>query len=132
MVNVRSRISVGILLMLALSTLLLFWSALTASAQTVDGQCQVEIANLRTATADATFIGKNAEKDEAGLIGKLDSASAKLGEGKNADAIQSLNDFRDKVIMLNAQGKIDPEDAAALIAGADDAIACINGLGTSQ
>ena len=128
MVNVRSRISVGILLMLALSTLLLFWSALTASAQTDNG-C---LADLRAATADATFIGKNAAKDEAGLIGKLDSASAKLGEGKNADAIQSLNDFRDKVIMLNAQGKIDPEDAAALIAGADDAIACINGLGTSQ
>ena len=131
MVNVRSRISVGILLMLALSTLLLFWSALTASAQTVD-DCQLKIANLRTATADATFIGKNAEKDEAGLLGKLDSASAKLGEGKNADAIQSLNDFRDKVIMLNEQGKIDPDDAAALIAGADDAIACINGLETPQ
>ena len=61
MVNVRSRISVGILLMLALSTLLLFWSALTASAQTVD-DCQLKIANLRTATADATFIGKNAER----------------------------------------------------------------------
>src|SRR5215203_2496347 len=126
MVNVRSRISVGILLMLALSTLLLFWSALTAD------DCQLKIANLRTATADATFLGKNAEKDEAGLIGKLDSASAKLGEGKNADAIQSLNDFRDKVIMLNEQGKIDPDDAAALIAGADDAIACINGLETPQ
>src|SRR5919112_2992119 len=116
MVNVRARISVGILLMLALSTLLLFWSALTASAQ-IDNGC---LADLRAATADATFIGKNAAKDEAGLIGKLDSASAKLGEGKTADAIQSLNDFRTKVVMLNAQGKIDPEDAAALIAGADD------------
>jgi hypothetical protein len=124
MVNVRSRIGVGIVLMLALSSLLLFWSALTASAQTVDG-CQGEIDALITATESATFSGKNAGKDEAGLIGKLESASTKLGEGKNADAVQSLTDFRTKVSMLNEQGKIDPEDAAALIREADEAIACI-------
>ena len=73
----------------------------------------------------ATFTGQNAEKNRAGLIAKLDAASAKLGEGKIADAIQKLGDFRAQVAQLQAQGKLGAGEAAALLAGADAAIACL-------
>jgi hypothetical protein len=105
-------------------------SASPAQAETVT-DCQAKIAALRGQTENATsFLGKNAAKDEAGLLLKLDNASAKLAEGKNADAIQKLTNFRDTVAALNAQGKIDPEDANTLIGGANDAIACITALDT--
>jgi len=81
-------------------------------------------------TQSATFIGQNAEKNETGLVAKLDNASLKLAEGKNADAIQKLRDFKNTVTALNAQGKIAPVDAQTLIGGADDAIACITALDT--
>jgi hypothetical protein len=85
---------------------------------------------LRGQTENATFIGQNAAKNEAGLLAKLDNASDKLAEGKNADAIQKLTNFRDTVAALNAQGKINPDDANTLIIGANDAIACITAVDT--
>jgi hypothetical protein len=90
--------------------------------------CQARIEALRAATESATFSGRNAAKEQTGLLGKLDSASSKLAQGKFEDAIQSLTQFRDKVTTLQGQGKIDPDDANALIAGADDAIACVQSL----
>ena len=98
-----------------------------AAAESV-AECQAKIEALHAATGSATFIGRNAAKDQAALLGKLDSASAKLAQGKFADAIQALTQFRDKVATLQNQGKIDPGDANALIAGADDAIACVQSL----
>jgi len=99
-------------------------SASPAQADPVT-DCQAKIDVLREQTVNATFIGQNAVKSETGLVTKLDNASAKLAEGKNADAIQKLTNFRDTVAALNAQGKIDPDDANTLINGADDAITCI-------
>ena len=120
----------GILLALVLSALL--WvAAQPAHAQTTTAECQTKIANLKVATQNATFIGQNAEKNRTGLIGKLDQASRKLAEGKNQDAIQKLTDFRTAVESLLAGGKISDEDAATLIAGANDAIACIQELDTT-
>jgi len=107
-------------------------SASPAQAETLT-DCQAKIDVLRAQTEDATtttFFGQNAEKNRAGLVAKLDDASAKLADGKNADAIQKLTNFRDTVALLNTQGKIDPDDANALILGADDAIACIRALET--
>jgi hypothetical protein len=128
--NVRASIGVGLLVGLTLSLLMWGLSASPAQAETVT-DCQAKIDALRGQTENATtFLGKNAAKDEAGLLLKLDNASAKLAEGKNADAIQKLTNFRDTVAALNAQGKIDPEDANTLILGADDAIACITALDT--
>ena len=98
-----------------------------AGAATVQ-DCQAQIDTLRVQTQGATFIGQNATKDQAGLLGKLDAASTALAAGKNADAIQKLTDFRTKVAQLDAQGKIGHEDAVVLIQGADAAIACVQGL----
>ena len=72
-----------------------------------------------------TFTGQNATKDQTGLIAKLDSATTKVEQGKTSDAVQALTQFRDKVATLQSQGKIDAADAAVLITGADDAIACL-------
>ena len=90
--------------------------------------CQAKIDTLLILTENATFIGQNGAKDQAGLLGKLDSASTKLAQGKFGDAIQALTQFRDKVATLQTQGKIASSDADTLIAGANDAIACIQSL----
>lgn len=124
MSNVRASIGVGLLLGLTLSLLMWGLSASPAQAETT-GACQAEIAEVRGQTENATFLGKNAAQTEEGLLLKLDNASAKLAEGKNADAIQKLTNFRDTVAALNTQGKINPDDANTLIGGANDAIACI-------
>ena len=122
--NVRASIGVGLLLGLTLS-LLMWVSASPAQAETV-GECQTKIAMLKDATNNsASFSGQNADKNRMSLVAKLDNASAKLVEGKNADAIQKLTNFRDTVATLNTQGKINPDDANTLISGANDAIACI-------
>ena len=123
--NVRASIGVGVLLGLTLS-LLMWVSASPAQAQTAEN-CQVAIDALRLETAEsADFTGKNADKDEAGLLDKLDSASEKLEQGKTEDAVRNLESFRDKVIDLADQGKLEREDADRLIAAANEAIACID------
>lgn len=98
-------------------------SAATAS------ECQTAIDELRTATADATFIGKNAEKEEAGLLRKLDGASEALAAGKFDDAVKKLTDYRFHAVTIAEAGKLDPGDAAVLTQLADDAIACVGSIG---
>ena len=128
--NVRASIGVGLLLGLTLS--LLMWVSVSPAQAATTEDCQAIITDLKTATLDADFIGQNAEKNRASLLTKLDEASAKLAEGKNADAIQKLTNFRDTVAALNTGGKIkiDPDDANTLISGANDAIECIKTLDT--
>ena len=131
MSTVRTGVGAGILLGLAMSVLLWAWAASPAHAQTVD-ECQADIAALKVQTQNATFTGQNAAKDRAGLIGKLDSASAKLNQGKFQDALANLQSFRAKVVALDQQGKIVHQDAENLVAGADDAIACVQDLTDAQ
>lgn len=90
--------------------------------------CQAMIADLITTTQPVGITGRNADKDRAGLVGKLDNASADLAAGKNADAIQKLNDFVNKVGQLLDAGKIGADDAANLVAGANAVILCIQEL----
>jgi len=95
-----------------------------------NAQCEASIAELRTATEGVVITGKNAEKDRAGLVGKLDNASASLSRGKLCDAIRKLTDFRTKVNQLIAAGKINSDPTVGttgqdLVDGANEAIACI-------
>jgi hypothetical protein len=106
-------------------------------AETVS-ECQQMIANLKAETQSVVITGKFAEKDRAGLVGKLTNASFALDQGKFCDAIQKLNDFKLKVNQLIAAGNINqnPTDAngaavptgTQLLADADAAINCINQL----
>ena len=91
-------------------------------------ECQQLISTLQTQTAATTFFGRRAATDQANLITKLTNASVKLDQGKFADAIQKLTDYRTKVVALGAEGKIDPTAVPTLLAGADAAIACISSL----
>ena len=95
-----------------------------------NAQCEASIAELRAATEGVVLIGKNAEKDRAGLLTKLDGATASLSRGKLCDAIRKLTDFRNKVNQLIAAGKINNDPAVGttgqdLVDGANEAIACI-------
>jgi hypothetical protein len=88
-------------------------------------ECQAELTALQMQTAALT---STSVKDRTGLVGKVDNAAKALAAGKNADAVQKVTDFLDKVTTLQAQGKITAEEAAPLISGAGAAIACINAL----
>ena len=68
------------------------------------------------------------EKDRAGLLGKLDSASTKLSQGKAQDSLANLTSARDKVSALVAQGKLDRADAEVLLVEIDEAIGCVEEL----
>lgn len=115
----------------------LMFSAVVSRATTVS-ECQTLLANLKAETQTVTITGKSADKDRAGLIGKIDNASFSLDQAKFCDAIQKLNDFKVKVNQLIAAGRINqnPTDAAGnplvtgtqLLADADAAINCINNL----
>jgi uncharacterized iron-regulated protein len=114
----------------ALAMLLVVTGLVTAANAATAEECQAKIDALVTQTASAEFFGRNAERDRAGLLDKLDQATAKLAEAKFADAIEKLTDFRTTVeeFIAGPKPKINPDDAAALIAGANDAVACIDSL----
>jgi len=127
--NVRASIGVGLLLGLTLS-LLMWVSASPAQAETFEG-CQAEIAQARVLLADKTnpnYVDSfTNEKDRTGLIGKLDSESIKLSQGKTQDALANLTSVREKVLTLVAQGKLEQADADVLLVEINDAIACVQG-----
>ena len=116
---------------IVLAALGAFMVAAPVQAQTV-ADCQVSIDQLHGATSAATFIGRNAEKDEMSLIGKLVTAADKLDQGKPDDALQPLTQYQAKVSALAVQGKLAAESAAALSEGVSDAIACVQGLATES
>ena len=103
-----------------------------ASASMVQ-DCQTLITALRADTEAVVITGKNADKNRAGLLGKLDAASADLAKGKLCGAIAKLNDFRNKVNQLIASGSINTDPAVGvtgqdLVNDATEAIACIEAL----
>ena len=131
MSHVRARIGAVLLLGLALSLLMGRLHASPAQAESV-GECQAQIAQVRALLSDTTnpnYVDSfTSEKDRTGLIGKLDSASTKLSQGKSQDALANLASVRDKVSTLVAQGKVDQADANVLLVEIDDAIGCVKEL----
>ena len=102
----------------------------SASATTLD-QCQAQLTQLRSDTIAAQGSFTNL-KDFNGAVAKLDAASSKLGEGKNADAVQKLTDFQAQLNALATapKPKLDAATAQQLIAEAQGVIDCINAIGT--
>jgi hypothetical protein len=88
--------------------------------------CHQLIASLRLATQGVTI----SDKDRATLLSKLDGADVKIDQAKFCDALQKLTQFRDAVnSLLNApKPKISQDDANTLLAGVNDAIACVQDL----
>ena len=96
-------------------------------------ECQAIIAGLRAETTGVAISGKNAEKNRAGLLDKLDNASFELDRVKLCDAIRKLTDFRNKVNQLIASGSINTDPSAGvtgqdLVDGANEAIICVQSL----
>ena len=103
-----------------------------ASASTIS-ECQALIASLRADTETVVITGKNADKNRAGLLGKLDAASLDLDRGKFCGSLRKLTDYRDKVNQLIASGSINQDPAAGvtgqdLIDGVNESIACVESL----
>lgn len=103
----------------------------SASASTVD-ECQDKLATLRvnTAAAEMSFASQNSFNN---VVAKLDAASAKLAEGKNADAVQKLVDFQTTLNALATapKPKVEPVVAQSLAAEAQGVIDCINTIGSA-
>lgn len=101
----------------------------TARAETVS-DCQSLINKTADDLSGITIGGNHPDRTRASLESKLTSASTKLDEEKFQDAIDKLVDFRTSVENLATapKPKISQEDAALLIADANNAIACIEGL----
>ena len=114
---------------LVLTALVFAFAVPHAVQASTASECQGQIDALATATDAATFAGRQAEKEEAGLLGKLNGASAALAAGKTLNAAQKLTDFRSHVVTIGEAGKLDSTDAATLAGLADDAIACVNSIG---
>ena len=121
---------------IAFATLALAFITIQVSATAMQ-DCAGLIAALRADTTTVVITGKNAEKDRAGLLNKLDAASDSLARGKFCTAIQKLTDFRNKVNQLIADGQINSDPNAGvtgqnLVDDANEAIACIQGLATQN
>lgn len=101
-----------------------------AQAQTLE-ECQSLIAQTSSDLAGVTIGGNNPDQTRASLQSKLVGASTKLTEGKNEDAIAKLVDFQNSVQKLSTapKPKISQADAQLLTNDANNAIACIQGLG---
>jgi hypothetical protein len=119
MPSVRSGMSIGILLMLILSSLLIVLSASKAHAQT---SCDTELNTLRSAITSANFTN---EKDRNNLLLKVDAAETKLSQGKTPDAVAKIQDIKSAVNKLAAGNKFGSADAQAINDAADAAIACL-------
>ena len=104
----------------------------TASATPLE-DCQTQLAQLRAATVAAQSSFTN-ESDFTGEVAKLDAASTKLAEGKNADAVEKLVNFQSTLNLLAtaAKPKVDATTAQTLSAEAQGVIDCINAIGTTD
>lgn len=115
-----------------LFTLALFVAAPLVHATTVT-EVQAMLASLRTKTETVVITGKQADKDRASLLAKINEASLKVDQAKFCDAIAKLNNFKTSVNALIAAGKINQDPAAGttgqeLLNDADATIAALNEL----
>ena len=119
-----------------LCAIALFVAAPLVHATTIT-EVQAMIASLRTKTETVIITGKQADKDRAGLLGKLNEASLKVDQAKFCDAVAKLNNFKTLVNALIATGKINQDPALGttgqeLLNDADAIIAALNELQTQS
>ena len=78
-----------------------------AASATTTQDCQAQLATLQSDTVAAQSSFTN-QTSFTGEIAKLDAASTKLVEGKDADAVQKLTDFQSTLNSLATAPK--PKD----------------------
>ena len=101
----------------------------TAASATTTASCQAQLTQLRVDTVAAEGSFTNVRDFQSALL-KLDSAAEKLGEGKNADAVNKLRDFQSLLVALSTapKQKVDPATTESLVAEAGGVIACIEAI----
>jgi hypothetical protein len=108
------------------------WAALAvgasaASATTVE-QCNWMLIALKGQTEQIELVGRNADKDERALLGKITEAQAKFALSKFVDATQKLGDYQTKL----AQVSFAPTSTyklSDLMLSSNETIACITNIG---
>ena len=107
--------------------------AVSTAGATTAQDCQSQLATLRADTVAAESSFTNA-KDATNEVAKLDAASSKLTEGKNADAVDKLVDFQSTLNALStaAKPKVTASTAQNLNAEAQSVIDCINAIDTTD
>ena len=110
----------------------MFVAAPLAQATTIT-EVQAMITNLKAKTTSVIITGKQADKDRAGLLDKLNEATLKVDQAKFCDAIVKLNDFKARVNALIVAGRINQDPALGttgqeLLSDADAIIAALNEL----
>jgi hypothetical protein len=109
----------------------ILFSALPATATTVS-ECQGDIATLLAQTDGTAFTGTNGNKAsqcQSKCEANLFQASKKLDQARFADAIDQMAEYKNAVAFCSSKGFVSDVDAAALEAGADVVIACIQLIG---
>ena len=95
--------------------------------------CAAEFVPLTEATEGVQYLSRrNAVKDEAGLLGKIEAAKEKLMAEKTDDSDGKLADYQAKVVQLRAAGKIveiADGESVDLLALAQDARECVKPVG---
>lgn len=110
----RNRWALGLLAVLCLIG--------STGADVWAGECDPRILQVKTDVDYVTFQTPDpnwATRTRENLKLKLDGAVQKLQQGKNADAKQKLQDFKDAVVLMRdaAKKKISPQDASLLLDG---------------
>ena len=122
---------VRLLIAALVATLAFVGLAVGSASATTAEDCQAQLATLRadTVAAQPSFTNVVSVTSE---VSKLDDASAKLTEAKNADAVQKLVDYQTTLNSLATatKAKVDATTAATLTAEAQGVIDCINAIGT--
>lgn len=128
--RIQKRVFVRSIALAALAVMLSPVFVVRQTSASMMQDCQGLIDLLAADTQAVVIVGRNAEKNRTGLLGKLDGASTSLERGKLCSAIQKLNDFRNKVNQLIASGSINTDPTVGvtgqeLVDDATDAIACV-------
>lgn len=103
-------------------------SNVVSSAYTVVSGCEAELANVASAIDNTTFLGNNADGNEANLVAKLGAAQEKAAAGKTLDAIVKLQDVAATADAWANAAKPKLESAGAIDAAVDGAIACLSAM----
>lgn len=112
------------LIVASLSALALLFAPAPAFALAITDECRADIASLTTLTENTVFIGDRGLFFQTKLLSDLSKAAA----GNVRDALQAMKDYESDLAGAVDNVVIAPVDAAALQAGAEVVIACLQAI----
>jgi FIMAH domain-containing protein len=116
------------LLVACVPALALLLAPAPASAQTTPDECSADLASLTTLTETVVFTGDKGLFFQAKLLFHLSKATDQLAAGDVKDALHQMKDYLSDLAGAADNKVIAPVDAAALEAGAEVVIACLQAI----